>query len=260
MKAGLLILVAFATLASACAGSPTEPTSTSTSNVSVTPTAYGFEASLARGETAFYSFTVTTAGTATVTLASVSRARTFTALPVRLRVGVGVPQGEGCGVTESVEALPALMPQLTTSLPTGIHCVSVADIGDVDGTVTAAIKFTHSGSADSTASAQTSTSPASETWSSILWPGGAAARSIAATRAGTITLRLISVDVPFGIGIGVPRSDGISCRLTTSVLATSGDTSVAIDVPSAGTYCAAVFDEIRAVVKETMFNAQIVYP
>ena len=258
MKAGLLIVVAVATLASACAGSPTEPTSSSTSNV--TPTSYGFEASFTRGETAFYSFTVTTSGTATVTLASVSRTGTFTALPIRLRVGLGVPQGEGCGVTESVEALPSLTPQLTTSLPTGIHCVSVADIGNVDGTVTAAIKFTHSGSADSTASGQTSTSPSSETWSSMLGPGGTASRSIAATQAGTITLRLISADVPFGIGIGVPRGDGISCRLTTSVLATSGDASVAIDVPSAGTYCAAVFDEIRAVVKEAMFNAQIVYP
>ena len=51
----------------------------------------------------------------------------------------------------------------------------------------------------------------------------------------------------------------MSCRLTTSFLAASGDTSIAI-VPSAGTYCATVFDESTAVVKEAMFNAQIVYP
>ena len=48
-------------------------------------------------------------------LASIVRQAQFTPLAIHLRVGVGIPSGEGCSVTESVDVLPSLTPQLTTT-------------------------------------------------------------------------------------------------------------------------------------------------
>ena len=76
-------------------------------------------------------------------LASIVRQAQFTPLAIHLRVGVGIPSGEGCSVTESVDVLPSLTPQLATTLPAGIHCVSVEDVGEVTGTVVASVRFTH---------------------------------------------------------------------------------------------------------------------
>jgi hypothetical protein len=91
----------------------------------------------------FYSFTVTSAGTVNVTLASVVKPGRSAALATPLRIGLGTPAGEGCTVTDAVEAAPALTPQLSVTMATGIHCVFIADTGQISGTVIAAVRFSH---------------------------------------------------------------------------------------------------------------------
>ena len=132
---------ALALLAVGCDKSSTEPSSTTTTTAS--RSIESFETSLARGESRFYSFTVTSAGTVNVTLASVVQQGRSAALSTPLRIGLGTPEGEGCAVTDSVEAPPALTPQLSVTMAAGIHCVSIADSGQISGTVIATVRFSH---------------------------------------------------------------------------------------------------------------------
>jgi hypothetical protein len=129
-----------ALLAAGCDKAATEPSSTTT-----TPTrlSESFETTLAHGDSMFYSFTVTSAGTVNVTLASVVQQGRSTALSTPLRIGLGTPEGEGCTVTDSIEAAPALTPQLSVTMAAGIHCVFIADAGQISGTVIAAVRFSH---------------------------------------------------------------------------------------------------------------------
>ena len=145
MKVLPLLLLSVALLTGACGSdSATAPSSTtSTTSTPGTGNYDGFEVTLGEGGSSFFSFNVTTAGAAGVMLASVVHEGQFTPLPIHLRIGIGVPAGEGCSITEAVDVLPSLTPQLMTTLPAGIHCVSVDDIGEVTGTVIAAIRFTH---------------------------------------------------------------------------------------------------------------------
>ena len=125
----------------ACDDAPTSPDTTTT-----TPTTsnVAFEGTLDRDESRFYSFSISQTGTVSVNLASLNLVGHREALGVPVRVGVGVPQGEGCADTESIEMTPALVSQMsTTSLGTGIHCVSVTDIGQLPGPTTFLIRFTY---------------------------------------------------------------------------------------------------------------------
>jgi len=42
-----------------------------------------------------------------------------------------------------VDAPPALTPQLTATLASGTHCVSIGDSGQLTGTVIVSIRFVH---------------------------------------------------------------------------------------------------------------------
>ena len=53
-----------------------------------------------------------------------------------VRIGVGVPKGEGCGETESTETPPALVSQFSMMIESGIHCVNIADTGQLPGAAT----------------------------------------------------------------------------------------------------------------------------
>lgn len=130
-----------ALLIAGCDKSATEPSSTTTT----TPTrsTESFETTLARGDSMFYSFTVTSAGTVNVTLASVVQQGRAAALSTPLRIGLGTPEGEGCTVTDAIEAAPALTSQLSVTMAAGIHCVLIADTGQISGTVIAAVRFSH---------------------------------------------------------------------------------------------------------------------
>lgn len=135
------ILLISLLMVGACDDAPTSPTTTTT-----TPTTSNvvFEGTLDRDESRFYSFSLSQTGTVSVNLASLNLVGHREALGVPVRVGVGVPQGEGCADTESLEMTPALVSQMsTTSLGTGIHCVSVTDVGQLPGPTTFLIRFTY---------------------------------------------------------------------------------------------------------------------
>jgi hypothetical protein len=126
--------------ASACDDAPTSPDDTPT-----TPTLANvvFEGTLERDELRFYSFTASQTGSVTVNLASLTLVGRRDALTVPVRIGVGVPKGEGCADTESAEMVPALVSQMSASLGAGIHCVSIADVGQLPGAATFLIRFSH---------------------------------------------------------------------------------------------------------------------
>jgi len=135
-----------ALLAAACDNTISGPSGTDTSGTSTPPTltVESFEATLSRGQSTFYSFTVTTAGAATGTLASVVQPGKAAALATPMTLAFGTPVGEGCAVSDAVDASPSLTPQLTATLASGIHCVLVGDSGQLTGTVIVSIRFAHS--------------------------------------------------------------------------------------------------------------------
>jgi hypothetical protein len=49
----------------------------------------------------------------------------------------------GCAESESIETMPALVSQFSTDISTGIHCVSIADIGNLPGSAIFLIRFSH---------------------------------------------------------------------------------------------------------------------
>jgi hypothetical protein len=131
-------------MAAGCDDTVSGPSGTSSSTtINTVPLTESFEATLSPGGSSFYSFSVTTAGTAAVTLASVVQSGRAAALSIPLRISLGTPAGEGCTVSDSVQATPALTPQLTAALSVGIHCVLVEDVGQVTGSVIAAVRFSH---------------------------------------------------------------------------------------------------------------------
>ena len=134
----LLLLGALFT--SSCEDSPTSPDETAT-----TPTASNvvFEGTLEQDQSRFYAFTASQAGSVTVNLASLNLVGHREALTVPVRIGVGIPKGEGCGVTESIETLPALVSQFSATLESGIHCVNIADTGELPGAAIFLIRFSH---------------------------------------------------------------------------------------------------------------------
>ena len=133
-------LLLCALFASSCGDAPTSPDDTAT-----TPTAVNvvFEGTLEQDEARFYAFTVSQSGSVTVNLASLNLVGHREALAVPMRIGIGVPKGEGCGETEAIEALPALVSQFTTTLESGIHCVNIADTGQLPGAAIFLIRFSH---------------------------------------------------------------------------------------------------------------------
>lgn len=97
-------------------------------------------------------------------------------------------------------------------------------------------------------SATVPTSPTLETsftYASSLTSHGAASRTFTTYDAGNVTATLTSVSpaIVLGIGIGIPRSDGGGCLLTTAVETASGSApQLSIRAESASAYCLKVFD------------------
>src|SRR6185436_6570295 len=98
---------------------------------------------------------------------------------------------------------------------------------------------------DSTATPTSPTpSPITEIFSSQLFLGGSAARSLTAAKAGTATVTLNSAGTAttkVGFGIGVPDTFGSGCLFTRSNDAATAGTSFSLPV-DAGTYCVRIYD------------------
>ena len=134
-------------LTAACDNTISGPSGTSSSGTTATttiaPSTESFEATLVPGGSTFYSFSVATAGSVAVTLASVVQVGRPAAVTTPMRIGLGTPAGEGCAVSDSVNASAALTPQLVVALTADIHCVSLADAGQLTAPAIVSVRFTH---------------------------------------------------------------------------------------------------------------------
>jgi hypothetical protein len=142
-------MVAALTIAIGCDEKPTSPDTTTSSTTSTTSTTTSlssvvFEGVLTMNGSAFYSFTAAQAGVVSATLSSLVLVGHRDAFTAPVRIGVGTPKGEGCALTQSMDAAPALVTQLTAPLTTtGIYCVSITDVGTLTGDALFSIRFSH---------------------------------------------------------------------------------------------------------------------
>ena len=84
--------------------------------------------------------------------------------------------------------------------------------------------------------------PTSETWSSVLAPGGTSSRSFTLDKSGTIAITLTGAGATVGLGVGLPRTSGGGCRLGVAVNAAPATTPQLSTPADAGQYCVQVFD------------------
>jgi ABC-type transport system substrate-binding protein len=82
----------------------------------------------------------------------------------------------------------------------------------------------------------------SETWSSVVAPGGQSSRSFTVNSSGTINVTLTAAGATLGLGVGLPRVSGGGCRLGVSVNAAGGSTPQISTAADAGQYCVQVYD------------------
>jgi len=135
-----LLLAACAAAAAGCgnSSSPTSPSTTATTSTEF------FTGGLSPAGSAFYSFTVTNAGAVSITLASTTAAKVGAAAEPTLSLSLGTPSGFGCAASTSDDVTPGLNAQLTTpSSAPGIYCVSLADPGDLTGSVLFVVRIVH---------------------------------------------------------------------------------------------------------------------
>ena len=237
MKTAILVLVVVALATAACGSGSQDVTAPSTSSTDAFET---FAGDISLQGSSFYSFTVTTAGTVSVSLSSLMANTSGPASSAVVRLGLGVPLGTGCSVTSSVDTAAGLTAQLTVSVSPDVYCVSIADIGNMTGPMHFTIRIGQ----NLTSSSSTATA-ATETFASLLYTGGTAARTFTASQAGTVTLTLTSVtpSTIVGIGIGIRGpSGGPTCLLSSSADATPGAAPQLTAAVDAGTYCAEVYD------------------
>jgi len=120
------------------------------------------------------------------------------------------------------------------------------------------------GCGDSTsATAPTTTSPVTETFTGQLVVGGSASHAFTAVSAGTVSVTLASLgppaDLMVGFGVGIPQTNGASCLLSQSVqtgAATSPQITVQVE---AGTYCVRLYD-LGTMKSPAAFTVTIVRP
>lgn len=138
----LVLVLGLATMVAGCGDDPVAtPTSASVPAGLVNNVTRLFTGTLARNESAFYSFTLNQTSGVFVTLASVTGVDARDATTTPLRLGLGVPRGTGCAVTTSVVVAPALTPQIQEYAAQGVRCVSVGDPGTVSSNVRYAVRI-----------------------------------------------------------------------------------------------------------------------
>lgn len=121
-------------IAPSCSNGPTAPTSDTTITSTGTPTVTEtFSSRLAVGGSRFYSFSQASTGTVTATLVDVAGEGVPSTVVVSL--GVGEPGGTTCNATTTaavqVSGDAGLTNQVSGSQTPGVHCVIVADVGNL---------------------------------------------------------------------------------------------------------------------------------
>ena len=132
-------VVAFAaTLSIACGDDATSPTPTT-----LTVDTEVYTGTMTVGGSGFYSFSVGGPGAAAITFGSLTNASTGRPLDVAMGLGVGIPAGEGCNVTTSATAAPALTAQLSSPVLPGIYCVQLSDVGNLRVPAVFGVRIVH---------------------------------------------------------------------------------------------------------------------
>ena len=105
----------------------------------------------------------------------------------------------------------------------------------------------------------TTPSTITETWSSVVAPGGASTRSFTVRSAGAIVVTLTGAGATVGLGVGLPRTIGGGCRLGVAVTA-SGDSTPQINTQAdAGQYCVQIYD-LGTLTDPVGFSLKIEHP
>jgi hypothetical protein len=136
----------------------------------------------------------------------------------------------------------------------GTYCVGIADPGGLGTPANFGVRITQ-GDPSSTAT------PGTDTYASVLFPGGFTSRTFEASTAGTVTVIMDTISpasVPsLFAGVGFPRTDGGGCQLTRTFTATRGaQLAVPVEV---GTYCVKLSDP-GTLTQVTSFSLRIVRP
>jgi hypothetical protein len=141
LAGGVLLVAMF--LAAACGKSTTttSPTPATGAPASITET---FVGTLPVGGSKFYSFSTALDGMVTATLANVEGDGVPSSVVVNL--GIGTPSGFGCPASGSpvqVDGIAQLGAVVTLDEPPGVHCVLVADIGNLFAPATFTVTIDH---------------------------------------------------------------------------------------------------------------------
>src|SRR5688572_32321621 len=101
------------------------------------------------------------------------------------------------------------------------------------------------------------------TFASNLAMGGSSSRSFEVTRAGIVSVTLVSVGnsttLKVGLGVGIPFADGSGCVLSRSVEAIAGTTAqleLNVDI---GKYCLQIYDP-GTLTSVVPFSLNLIYP
>jgi hypothetical protein len=213
-----------------------------------------FAGTLKTSGTAFYSFGAA-GGTVQITFASLTDKATGALVAATPQIGLGIPAGTGCGLSTSVNAAPALVSQIVSTLAPGTYCVSIADTGGITADSDFAIRITQG-----VLALNSTTSP--EAFNSNLAPNGTSTRTFSvagglASGPATVRLESVSPTAVIGFGIGLWRFDNNTCSLT-QVISSSGGAEIALPVDQ-GTYCVKAFDT-GALTGFVAFAATLIHP
>lgn len=114
-----------------------------------------------------------------------------------------------------------------------------------------------------TMTSPTPISPVTETFVSRITMGGGASRAFVVPQAGTVSVTLTDVGPPAGVvvglGLGIPRSDNVSCNLSQAVLTAGSPSAQLTATVEAGTYCARIYD-VGNLTGDVSFSITIVHP
>jgi hypothetical protein len=224
--------------------------------VGPTPLTETYIGTVAPGGSGFYSFVVLRPSTVSLMLGSLNEAGTDTSVNAPVSIGIGVPQGFGCQVLVPGTTGPSLTYPVSATINTGTYCAGIADAGALSSPADFALRIVQNPGQPAEAD------PGTSIFESDLTVNGVGVRTFEASRAGTATLRLVSVGPPAGVevrlGIGLPPTDGSGgCRVNASIVsAAPADLSVEV-VP--GRYCAKIAD-IGQFTGTARFRIEIIRP
>src|ERR1700674_240487 len=111
--------------------------------------------------------------------------------------------------------------------------------------------------------APTVTSPTTDTFSSVVFAGGAVSRAFTLSSAGTVSATLVSAAPPptivVGLGVGIPLLNGAGCLLSSSVNTAAGPAAQVTATVGTGAYCVQIFDP-GTITDPVSFTVNVVHP